>query len=142
MKKTSIILFPEITDRSCNRLKIIAVLALLIAAPFFTSLALAVELTEPEAAAHAYPALLDLNGKKMPESMILVPFRKKHWISSMKQKYSHGMHSMMSSSKDLVNQTKARTHPGRMVVERAQKRKSVSRICCKFSIENSDGTIP
>jgi hypothetical protein len=46
-------------------LKVIAVLALLIVALFFTPLALPVELMEPEGAAHAYPALLDLNGKKL-----------------------------------------------------------------------------
>jgi len=34
---------------------------------FFTSLALSIELTEPEGSAHAYPALLDLNGKKLAD---------------------------------------------------------------------------
>src|SRR6266567_4551191 len=48
-----------------NHLKVIGVLALLIAALFSTPVALPVELTEPEAAAHAYPALLDLSGKKL-----------------------------------------------------------------------------
>ena len=43
---------------------IIAVLALIVAL-FFSPLALPVELTEPEGAAHAYPALLDPNGKKL-----------------------------------------------------------------------------
>jgi len=32
---------------------------------FFVPLALSIELAEPEGAAHAYPALLDLNGKKL-----------------------------------------------------------------------------
>jgi len=46
-------------------LKAVAALAVLIAALFFIPLALSVELTEPAGAAHAYPALLDLNGQKL-----------------------------------------------------------------------------
>jgi hypothetical protein len=42
----------------------VGVLAVLI---FFAHLALAIELIEPEGAAHAYPALLDLNGKKLAD---------------------------------------------------------------------------
>lgn len=46
-------------------MKAVAALAVLIAALFFIPLALSVELTEPAGAAHAYPALLDLNGQKL-----------------------------------------------------------------------------
>jgi hypothetical protein len=45
----------------------VGVLAVLTGLFFFAHLALSIELTEPEGAAHAYPALLDLNGKKLAD---------------------------------------------------------------------------
>ena len=43
----------------------VGVLGVLMSVLFLVPLALSVELAEPEGAAHAYPALLDLNGKKL-----------------------------------------------------------------------------
>jgi hypothetical protein len=43
----------------------VGILDVLVAVLFFVPLALSIELAEPEGAAHAYPALLDLNGKKL-----------------------------------------------------------------------------
>jgi hypothetical protein len=54
----------------------VALLALLIAALFSTPRALPVELTELQAAAHVYPALLDLNGKKLANGEF------KQWIQN------------------------------------------------------------
>jgi hypothetical protein len=39
----------------------------ILAAVLFARLALAVEITEPQGIAHAYPALLDTNGKKLAD---------------------------------------------------------------------------
>jgi len=44
-----------------------AVIAALMPALFFARFALAVELTEPEGAAHGYPGLCDINGKKLAD---------------------------------------------------------------------------
>jgi len=90
MKKISIILLPETANRICNRLKIIVVLGLLITALFLTPLAPAVELTQPEAAAHAYPALLDLNGKKLANGEFMQWIQNERLHVTISYKFSDG----------------------------------------------------
>src|SRR5438552_4958079 len=90
MKKISIILLPETANSICNRLKILVVLGLLITALFLTSLAPAVELTQPEAAAHAYPALLDLNGKKLANGEFMQWIQNERLHVKISYKFSDG----------------------------------------------------
>jgi hypothetical protein len=73
-----------------NHLKVIGVLALLIAALFFTPLALPIELTEPEAAAHAYPALLDLHGKKLANGEFMQWIQNDRLHVTISYKFSDG----------------------------------------------------
>jgi hypothetical protein len=75
--------------RGCITAPILAILA---AVPF-ASLAVAVELTEPQGAAHAYPALLDTNGKKLADGEF------KQWIKDdrlrveINYEFDDGQHS-------------------------------------------------
>src|SRR5207302_1205409 len=73
-----------------SHLKVIAVLAILIAALFLTPLALPVELTEPEAAAHAYPALLDLNGKNLANGEFMQWIQNERLHVTISYKFSDG----------------------------------------------------
>jgi hypothetical protein len=57
-----------------RRCRVTAPILGIFAAVLFARLALAVELTEPQGAAHAYPALLDTNGKKLADGEF------KQWI--------------------------------------------------------------
>ena len=73
-----------------NHLKVIGVPALLIAALFFTPLALPIELTEPEAAAHAYPVLLDLKGKKLANGEFMQWIQNDRLHVTISYKFSDG----------------------------------------------------